>query len=102
MPRRVAGRRAGTVCRSLNVSTGADVRPWIGQREMPSLEEIIEEERGYFLRTDSDADQRLSKKEFIQHFLDSMGTLDLMGTRAQLTKLLVCEPTSCVAGDACV
>eukprot|EP00802_Teleaulax_amphioxeia_P019968 Tamp_20223.p1 GENE.Tamp_20223~~Tamp_20223.p1 ORF type:complete len:261 (+),score=83.15 Tamp_20223:87-869(+) len=44
-----------------------------GQREMPSLEDVIEEERGYFLRTDSDGDERLSKKEFIKHFLDSMG-----------------------------
>jgi len=94
LPRRVAGRWAGTGCRSLNVSTGADVRPWIGQREVPSLEEIIEEERGFFLRTDSDADQRLSKKEFIKHFLDSMGTRNIMGTRAQLTKLLVFERTS--------
>ena len=40
---------------------------------MPSLEDVIEEERGYFLRTDSDGDERLSKKEFIKHFLDSMG-----------------------------
>jgi hypothetical protein len=94
LPRRVAGRWAGTGCRSLDVSTGADVRPWIGQREVPSLEEIIEEERGFFLRTDSDADQRLSKREFIKHFLDSMGTRNIMGTRAQLTKLLVCERTS--------
>jgi hypothetical protein len=45
----------------------------VSQREIPSLEDIIEEERGYFLRTDRDGDKKLSKAEFVQHFLDSMG-----------------------------
>ena len=43
------------------------------QKEIPSMEDIIEEERGYFLRTDRDGDKKLSKAEFVQHFLDSMG-----------------------------
>jgi hypothetical protein len=43
------------------------------QKEMPSLEEVIAEERVYFLRTDSDGDEKLSKDEFTQHFLESMG-----------------------------
>jgi len=43
------------------------------QKEMPSLEEIIEEERSYFLRTDGDGDSKLNRAEFVRHFLDSMG-----------------------------
>ena len=43
------------------------------QKEMPSLEDIIEEERSYFLRTDRDGDSKLNKAEFVRHFLDSMG-----------------------------
>lgn len=41
------------------------------------MDEIIEEEHSYFLRTDGDGDSKLSKSEFIKHFIDSMGNTPL-------------------------
>jgi hypothetical protein len=49
------------------------VCPPCKQREGPSLDEIIEEEHRYFLRSDMNGDSKLSKTEFMKHFIDSMG-----------------------------
>ena len=55
-----------------------------GQREVPSMEDVMAEERVYFLRTDSDGDDRLDKHEFVRHFLESIGDFSVNTTKEDL------------------
>jgi len=50
------------------------------QKEIPSMEDIIDEERIFFLRTDTDGDTKLSKAEFVKHFIESLGDFSGVNT----------------------
>ena len=57
------------------------------------MEDILEEERSYFLRTDTDGDQKLDKQEFVKHFLDSIAPSCLY--------VCICDPLRMCVLDLC-
>ena len=68
------------------------------QKEIPSMEDIIDEERIFFLRTDTDGDTKLSKAEFVKHFIESLG--DFSGVNTSMC-VSVCACVRCVCVRGC-